>query len=135
MAATDPSWQKPLFILGGGLATVGLCWYLFREAPLEDEASCGAPVRHFKVIDGYKNGIAIRTDASIDARRTHHVLSNGEVFGVSEVVTPARRSGIGYDPQQYLRLADGRGWAFTHSIAGHEIAEEISWDEAVRTTS
>lgn len=51
------------------------------------------------------SGIDIRADPHVDGRRTGVILQCGVVFAVSESL-------IGYDGRVYLRLADGRGWAF-----------------------
>jgi hypothetical protein len=50
-------------------------------------------------------------------------LKPGQEFGVVEVVD-------GADMQQYLRLADGRGWAFTRSARdGTILAEKLDQDD------
>jgi len=51
------------------------------------------------------SGIDIRADPHVDGRRTGVILQRGVVFAVSESL-------MGYDGRVYLRLADGRGWAF-----------------------
>eukprot|EP00435_Cladocopium_sp_Y103_P073943 s386_g46.t1 len=51
-------------------------------------------------------------------------LQPGEVFPVSEVVKTG-------EDQTYLKLADGRGWAFTHSSRdGRQLCERLSPEEA-----
>lgn len=47
----------------------------------------------------------VRAEPDVNAPRTPHVLSPGDAFGVSEELK-------GEDGVLYLKLADGRGWAF-----------------------
>ena len=51
-----------------------------------------------------------------------------EVFDVSDVVE-------GEQEQTYLKLADGRGWAFTHSSRdGRQLCRRVSAEEARNIT-
>jgi len=56
----------------------------------------------------YLGGIELRLQPSFLAARTGVVLIQNEVFAVSAEV-------VGADSRVYLRLADGRGWAFDDS--------------------
>jgi len=124
-------WHKSLALAGATAAILGVAWYLFRESETDDDefgdAGKGmAPATHyFKVVAEDGKGIAIRAGPHTLSQRTGYVVLNGELFGVSEVVCAS-------PPQCYLKLADGRGWVFTHSPKnGHEIAAEISWEDAM----
>merc|ERR1712054_702142 len=69
----------------------------------------GTPVRSsalFRV--AYMGGVALRQGPYFDGVRTGAMLMHNEVFQVSEEVQ-------GSDGRLYLRLADGRGWAFDDS--------------------
>lgn len=69
----------------------------------------GTPVRSsalFRV--AYQGGVALRQTPQFDGARTGAMLVHNEVFQVSEEVQ-------GSDGRLYLRLADGRGWAFDDS--------------------
>eukprot|EP00746_Dinoflagellata_sp_MGD_P071860 gnl/MRDRNA2_/MRDRNA2_29220_c0_seq1.p1 gnl/MRDRNA2_/MRDRNA2_29220_c0~~gnl/MRDRNA2_/MRDRNA2_29220_c0_seq1.p1 ORF type:complete len:418 (+),score=83.61 gnl/MRDRNA2_/MRDRNA2_29220_c0_seq1:119-1372(+) len=69
----------------------------------------GTPVRSsalFRV--AYQGGVALRQAPQFDGARTGAMLVHNEVFQVSEEVQ-------GSDGRLYLRLADGRGWAFDDS--------------------
>lgn len=57
----------------------------------------------------FLGGVSIREFPDVDAPRTGLTLPLGEVFGVAERV-------MGHDQRIYLRLADGRGWAFDDSM-------------------
>lgn len=117
-----PTWQKALVIGGGAAAAAGLVWFLVREGEDdEDEADEGMPGNgpmqelppgvFFKVMDprGANVGLRTRPDTSEDARcADSRVLKSGDKFEVSHVVDRE-------DGQTFLRLADGRGWAFTKS--------------------
>lgn len=113
-----PAWQKALVLGGGAAAAAGLLYYLVRDAEDEEEEAegCG-PVQElppgifFKVSDprGANVGLRTRPDTAEDARCGEGmVLRAGEKFEVSAVVE-------GSDGQKFLKLADGRGWAFTQS--------------------
>lgn len=100
-------------VAGGAAATAGLAWYLLREGDDEEEAQAATSTELaegllFKVSDPKGCSIGIREGPDLDTQRTGASLFPGEVFMVSEIVnTPG--------DQMYLKLADGRGWAFTHS--------------------
>lgn len=126
-----PPWQKALVIVGGTAVVAGTLWYLFRDSDADSEVLQEAgpgdarPASHyFKVIgtDGY--GIGIRAGPSIEAPRIGQQVRNQDVFAVSEILDDE-------PPQQYLKLADGRGWVFTHSKDGEEIVKEITWEQAM----
>jgi len=57
----------------------------------------------------FLGGVSIREFPDVDAPRTGLTLPLGEVFGVAERI-------MGNDQRIYLRLADGRGWAFDDSM-------------------
>jgi len=61
--------------------------------------------------------IGLRTGPGIQATRVHIDLQPSEEFGVVEVIEAA-------NGQEYLRLADGRGWAFTKSPGTGELLAE-----------
>merc|ERR1740130_2502254 len=83
------------------------------------------PASHyFKVTGKEGRAIGIRTGPSVDATKIRQCVEDGEVFGVCEIV---ETEGL----QRYLRLADGRGWVFTHTPADEKIAEEIPWEQAI----
>jgi len=96
----------------------GLVYYLVRDAEDEDEDEHGAgtmqelpPGIFFHVSDprGANVGLRTRPDTSDDSRcGDKAVLRPGERFEVSVIVD-------GEDGQKFLKLADGRGWAFTKS--------------------
>jgi len=68
--------------------------------------------------------IGIREAPDVYSRKTGQTLFPGEVFAVSEVIQST-------DDMRYLRLADGRGWAFTHSSRdGRLLCGEASEAEA-----
>lgn len=56
----------------------------------------------------YRGGIALRQGPYFDGARTGAMLHHNEIFSVSEEIQ-------GPDGRLYLRLADGRGWAFDDS--------------------
>merc|ERR1712154_161079 len=116
--------------MGGGLVLVtSILWYLFREDDTEndgDDACRKTPAQfYFKVVDKDGFGIGVRAEPDMDPpRRKGQKLLHNEVFSVAEILESE-------PPQRYLRLADGRGWVFTHSRLGQEIAREISWEQAM----
>jgi len=71
--------------------------------------------------------ILIRQVPNCKGPLTGETISKGQVFGVSEVHQEA-------GDQQYLRLADGRGWVSTLDRFGHCIAKPAS-DMEVETRS
>mmetsp|Transcript_119427 Transcript_119427/g.211056 ORF Transcript_119427/g.211056 Transcript_119427/m.211056 type:complete len:220 (+) Transcript_119427:108-767(+) len=126
----DPRWQKALLIAGGSAAAAGLLWYLCRDGG-DDESegllSATGPLKKplvYKVTDAEGYAIGIRKGPDTQSERTGMQLPCGQAFEVSEVVQAGG--------QTYLRLADGRGWAFTHSPRdGRLLAEpiELSMEE------
>lgn len=56
----------------------------------------------------YLGGIALRCGPNVDDARTGAMLFHNEIFSVSETLP-------GLDGRIYLRLTDGRGWAFDDS--------------------
>merc|ERR1712070_857457 len=56
----------------------------------------------------YLGGIEVRMQPSVLAPRTGEILPQNEVFAVSADI-------VGADGRIYLKLADGRGWAFDDS--------------------
>lgn len=121
----DLSWrdlsgmQKALVVGTGAVAAAGLLYYLVRDAEdaeEEPEAITGRmqelpPGIFFVVSDprGANVGLRSRPDTSDDSRMGEgQLLKSGERFEVSAVV-------VGEGEQKFLKLADGRGWAFTQS--------------------
>lgn len=81
----------------------------------EDDA-----IRYFKNTSADGSSMTIRLHPNIDARPRPdgQCVQPGEIFEVDKV-TGNR------PPQKYLRLADGRGYLFTHARNGQEIAVEV----------
>eukprot|EP00439_Symbiodinium_sp_Y106_P051596 s5811_g6.t2 len=121
---SDSGWRKALFLAGGTVAAAGLLWYLFHDG--EEEASASSTdVLFYRVTDPKGASIGIREEPDVKSTRTGKQLLPHQVFQVSEV----REDG----EQTYLRLADGRGWAFTHSSKdGRLLCEKISQEEAIQ---
>lgn len=125
-------WQKALVLAGGTAAAAGLAWYLLRDDGEEDEpasasaeASAALDGLHFRNIDTKGYSIGIRQVPDVQAPKTGQSILPGEIFAVSEV-----KQAPGGD-QVYLRLADGRGWAFTHSgNDGRLLAAPVPPEEA-----
>merc|ERR1712217_58960 len=70
-------------------------------------------------------GIGIRAGPDVTASRTGGQLLPGQVFEVAELIDAP--DGV----QRYLRLSNGSGWAFTHSMKdGRLLAEEVSEEQA-----
>jgi len=63
----------------------------------------------------FLGGIQLRIAPSVNAPRTDTVLFQNETFGVNEEIS-------GADGRIYLRLADGRGWAFDDTALNPEDA-------------
>mmetsp|Transcript_35160 Transcript_35160/g.81037 ORF Transcript_35160/g.81037 Transcript_35160/m.81037 type:complete len:190 (-) Transcript_35160:134-703(-) len=117
-------WQKALMV-GGGLAAAAVAaWYVYSET--EDalkEAQEEEVLRFYKVVD-HDMGINLRTEPETSSAGTAYVLVPGEAFQVSQVVR--------IEKQEYLRLADGRGWAFTRSPKTHAVICESCTEQEVR---
>jgi len=62
-------------------------------------------IAHWRYNDRETNLLTLRKVPDMDGPRTENYLRPGEVFGVSQEVEGS--SGV-----KYLKLADGRGWAF-----------------------
>merc|ERR1719223_1427600 len=113
--ASMEGWQKALLVAGVSAGTAGLIWYLLREGEEGEEdlsATTGkvAPGNSvWKVSDSKMCAIGIRAGPDTDSARTRMTLPFGTVFEVSEIVETDNTSGV---EQRYLKLADGRGWAF-----------------------
>lgn len=75
--------------------------HFFSELPLEPASN--APIRWYRV--AYLGGINLRCGPSVEAPCTGVTLPQMEVFASAEEVP-------GQDGRVYLRLCDGRGWAF-----------------------
>eukprot|EP00928_Gymnodinium_smaydae_P072901 TRINITY_DN56186_c0_g1_i1.p1 TRINITY_DN56186_c0_g1~~TRINITY_DN56186_c0_g1_i1.p1 ORF type:complete len:218 (-),score=55.88 TRINITY_DN56186_c0_g1_i1:36-689(-) len=125
----DRSTLKALALAGAAAGTAGLLWYLFRDSENEeDEAPDPSGEDHvwFKVTDPQGCAIGVRAGPSVQAPRTGQSIYPGEVFPVQQIMPSPDGSG-----QTYLLLADGRGWAFTHSGRdGRLLAEQISREQA-----
>lgn len=79
----------------------------------------------YKNIDPRGCSIGIRNVPDVTAAKTGNSIFPHEVFPVTEVMQ------VPGDQQVYLRLADGRGWAFTHSgNDGRLLAVQVSAEEA-----
>lgn len=127
MEKLDDRQRKMLLVAGGAVVAAGVLGYCLYGSDGDKSSSNGlgkaSPATHYFKVHGGK-GIGIRFEADIDATRTGRIIENGESFGVCEI-----REGSG--KQRYLRLADGRGWVFTHGPVGQEIAAETSWEQAI----
>lgn len=108
--------HKQALLIASSAAGVGIFfWWLCRDGG--DDAPEGVPPAMptglldkplvYKVTDAEGYAIGIRKGPDTSSERTGMQLPCGAAFEVTEVV-PA-------GAQTYLRLADGRGWAFTHS--------------------
>jgi len=120
-------WQKALIAAGVGVGTAGLLWYLLREGEDEEEASSSVPKVEpgnsvWKVSDKNSCAIGIRAGPDTNSAKSGQVVPHGSVFEVSEMV----EDGAG---QCYLKLADGRGWAFTHSPKDGRLLAEPATEE------
>ena len=60
---------------------------------------------------------------SFAAYKTGETTYDGKTFCVLEIIED--------EPRKYLKLADGRGWVFSHSKASEEICTEMSFEEAI----
>lgn len=82
---------------------------------------------YYKNIDPRGCSIGIRNVPDVTAAKTGNSIFPTEVFAVSEVHQ------VPGDQQAYLRLADGRGWAFTHSgNDGRLLAVQVNAEEAMK---
>lgn len=81
----------------------------------------GMEISLWRYLPGDTTAFAIRTAPDVDACRADAVLQPGEVFGVSEEYQ-------GADGVTYLKLADGRGWAFDidSSLAALCVREKLA---------
>eukprot|EP00931_Biecheleriopsis_adriatica_P048245 TRINITY_DN2787_c0_g1_i1.p1 TRINITY_DN2787_c0_g1~~TRINITY_DN2787_c0_g1_i1.p1 ORF type:complete len:219 (-),score=67.45 TRINITY_DN2787_c0_g1_i1:72-728(-) len=129
MENLNNGWAKALCIAGGAAATAGLLWYLLREGGDDEEeagaAAAGASLEGdtWCVTDPKGAAIGIRAGPSVNDQRTGMSLMPGQVFEVSEVKKE--------EDNTYLRLADGRGWVFTHSSRdGRLLCQPISAEQA-----
>merc|ERR1712072_868202 len=73
------------------------------QMPVAQPVANMTPISWFRV--AYLGGIQLRCTPSIDAPLTGITLAQNETFPVAEEILSA-------DGRLYLRLADGRGWAF-----------------------
>lgn len=73
------------------------------QMPVAQPVASMTPISWFRV--AYLGGIQLRCTPSIDAPLTGITLAVNETFPVAEEILSA-------DGRLYLRLADGRGWAF-----------------------
>jgi len=80
---------------------------------------------HVFVVRGALSGIGVREAPDIHSQKTGAVLQCGEAFQVNEIL------GLP-EGQQFLRLADARGWAFTRNPQdGQSVVELISKEAPV----
>lgn len=145
--------RRALMITGGAAATAGLMYYLFMDdeedvASPSNKAGGGAAAKGmgmgpgsmgaraaaggsdqgmwFAVTDTKGRAIGVRELPDINSTRTGQQVLPGERFRVVDI-----RPGDG--EQLYLRLADGRGWVFTHSGQdGRRLCTPISAEEAAK---
>lgn len=118
-----------MLLLGGTgttVAALALCYVLRREANKHSSKSKLDDRKLFKVTDPKGCSIGIRETPDVNAAKTGHTLNSGDVFEVSEIVDAS--SG-----QQYLRLADGRGWAFTHSNKDGRVLASVAPSKTLLT--
>jgi len=129
-APAENARRRMLWLAGGAAAvagTAGLLWYLLRDGDDEEADDSGSPgvinadgAVFYQVIDPKGCSIGIRQVPDVYGPRTGESIFPGQVFAVSEVI-PAEGE------QKYLRLADGRGFAFTISSKdGRLLAQEVS---------
>lgn len=71
------------------------------QQPAATDAS--SPIAVYRVI--FQGGIHLCRGPSMELGRTGHTLKCGDNFTVAEILD-------GHDSRKWLRLADGRGWAF-----------------------
>mmetsp|Transcript_8889 Transcript_8889/g.19911 ORF Transcript_8889/g.19911 Transcript_8889/m.19911 type:complete len:179 (-) Transcript_8889:37-573(-) len=131
LSGTD-RWQRLLLVAGGAAATGALIWYLLRESdPEQEEEEDRGAFQWWKVTDAKRANVGLRVDPSTGSDRTGRSLFAGQVFEVSRVETAESDDVPG---QQYLRLLDESGWAFTHSSRdGRELCTQVTAEEAEET--
>lgn len=92
-----------------------------RDRALAVVASDACSIKTFKFV--FKGALSLRVNPATDSAHAGKFLYEGEVFQVSAVVN-------GETGQRFLRLADGRGWAFAlHPSNGTVVAAEIESKE------
>eukprot|EP00929_Paragymnodinium_shiwhaense_P039407 TRINITY_DN20688_c0_g1_i1.p1 TRINITY_DN20688_c0_g1~~TRINITY_DN20688_c0_g1_i1.p1 ORF type:complete len:316 (-),score=103.03 TRINITY_DN20688_c0_g1_i1:316-1263(-) len=96
---------------GDAFLTVKLSWMQRAAAAKRISAFKEVPVEMWIV---RFRSVGLRSGPGVSEGRIGVDLTPGEEFGVIEVVE-------GQGGQQYLRLADGRGWAFTKSLKDGEV--------------
>ena len=125
-AQWEIDWTKVLCLAGGTAAAAGLLWYLLHDDGEEEAMANGDDFpkgMFYQVCDPKGAYIGVRSGPDVNSARTGMQLSPMEVFPVSEVVTTD-------EEQTYLKLADGRGWAFTHSSRdGRRLCQRLSAEE------
>jgi hypothetical protein len=90
---------------GTGMSAAKPARMMSQQLPLQSppKAEVDSTWSWFRVT--YRGGVQLRTNPSFDAMRTNVILAFNETFVACEEV-------LGPDYRRYLRLADGRGWAF-----------------------
>lgn len=76
------------------------------QSPLPPAPVAGPPQSFYRV--AYVGGIDVRAGPSVNAPKTGITLRQNEIFAVAETVGGVTPD----DLRVYLRLSDGRGWAF-----------------------
>mmetsp|Transcript_8378 Transcript_8378/g.19731 ORF Transcript_8378/g.19731 Transcript_8378/m.19731 type:complete len:231 (-) Transcript_8378:94-786(-) len=131
-------WKRLLVVAGGAAATGALAWYLLHHADDDDEESDkdqigSEDVEYWKVTDAKKANVGVRKGPSTASERIGRSLFSGQAFQVTRVQTAAADDVEG---QQYLRLLEGDGWAFTHSARdGRLLCERITLEEYQETVA
>lgn len=129
------NWQT--LVIGGAAvgSAAALLWYLLRDTSEEEDGLVTVPQQglvYYKLTDAKAKLIGIRVEPDVLGERTGAQLYPKEAFAVSEIVNTNKCNADG-KRQQYLKLADGRGWAFTLSGQdGRVLCEEVSKEEAMR---
>lgn len=96
---------------GGSTLNIKVAWQSARTTEKRISAFKEMPVEQWIV--RYRP-IGLRHGPGVSEKRVNVDLKPGEEFGVVELVE-------GADGQSYLRLSDGRGWAFTKSPKDGEL--------------